>query len=310
MNMDGLHTRYEATTEIYEEIAAAPREEATEIMQKIYSAPQRPELIAKIVEQGKKGGGSAAVSFVPQTAKRMAPVAVEAGADMVVVQGTVVTARHSSKSLSSIIKTMNKWSNNFISEQILKTLGAELFGLPGTSKKGLKAVRNYLFSIGISKNSFEIYDGSGLSRMNRITPYAMVKVLAHAFHDHRFSSDFISSLPIYGIDGTLRKRRRLTKDEYRVRAKTGYLNGVSSLSGYVFSRNGEILGFSILINGNGCKGKRLAREVTKYLQLFDRSLHKKGKSIVLNIKKRKKILKTLIKNNFNKWHRTYKPRLY
>ena len=218
--------------------------------------------------------------------------------------------RHSSKSLSSIIKTMNKWSNNFISEQILKTLGAELFGLPGTSKKGLKAVRNYLFSIGISKNSFEIYDGSGLSRMNRITPYAMVKVLAHAFHDHRFSSDFISSLPIYGIDGTLRKRRRLTKDEYRVRAKTGYLNGVSSLSGYVFSRNGEILGFSILINGNGCKGKRLAREVTKYLQLFDRSLHKKGKSIVLNIKKRKKILKTLIKNNFNKWHRTYKPRLY
>lgn len=103
MNMDGLHTRYEDTTEIYEEIAAAPREEATEIMQKIYSAPQRPELIAKKVEQVKKGGGSAAVSFVPQTAKRMAPVAVEAGADMVVVQGTVVTARHSSKSLKGLI---------------------------------------------------------------------------------------------------------------------------------------------------------------------------------------------------------------
>ena len=103
MNMDGLHTRYEDTTEIYEEIAAAPREEATGIMQKIYSAPQRPELIAKKVEQVKKGGGSAAVSFVPQTAKRMAPVAVEAGADMVVVQGTVVTARHSSKSLKGLI---------------------------------------------------------------------------------------------------------------------------------------------------------------------------------------------------------------
>ena len=54
MNMDGLHTRYEDTTEIYEEIAAAPREEATEIMQKIYSAPQRPELIAKKVEQVKQ----------------------------------------------------------------------------------------------------------------------------------------------------------------------------------------------------------------------------------------------------------------
>tara|TARA_B100000686_G_scaffold121365_1_gene128461 strand:- start:4189 stop:5331 length:1143 start_codon:yes stop_codon:yes gene_type:complete len=103
MNMDGLHTRYEDTNEIYEEIAAAAREDATEIMQKIYSAPQKPELIAKKVEQVKKGGGKAVVSFVPQTAKRMAPLAVEAGADIVVVQGTVVTARHSSKSIRGLI---------------------------------------------------------------------------------------------------------------------------------------------------------------------------------------------------------------
>ena len=103
MNMDGLHTRYEDTNEIYEEIAAAAREDATEIMQKIYSAPQKPELIAKKVEQVKKGGGKAVVSFVPQTAKRMAPLAVEAGADIVVVQGTVVTARHSSKSIRGLV---------------------------------------------------------------------------------------------------------------------------------------------------------------------------------------------------------------
>ena len=103
MNMDGLHTRYEDTTEVYEEIAASPREEATAIMQRIYAAPQRPELIAKKVEEIKKGGGIAAVSFVPQNAKRMAPLAVEAGADMVVVQGTVVTARHSSKSLKGLV---------------------------------------------------------------------------------------------------------------------------------------------------------------------------------------------------------------
>ena len=103
MNMDGIHSRYEDTAAIYEEIAAAPRQEATSIMQRIYSAPQHPELIAQKIEQVKKGGGTAAVSFVPQTAKRMAPVAVEAGADMVVVQGTVVTARHSSKSLKGLI---------------------------------------------------------------------------------------------------------------------------------------------------------------------------------------------------------------
>ena len=103
MNMDGLHTRYEDTTAIYEEIAASPREEATAIMQRIYAAPQKPELIAKKVEEVKKGGGIAAVSFVPQNAKRMAPLAVEAGADMIVVQGTVVTARHSSKSLKGLV---------------------------------------------------------------------------------------------------------------------------------------------------------------------------------------------------------------
>ena len=103
INMDGLHTRYQDTTEIYAEIAAAPREEATAILQKIYSEPQKPDLIAKSVEAVKRGGGIAAVSFVPQNTKRMAPIAVEAGADMIVVQATVVTARHSSKSLKGLV---------------------------------------------------------------------------------------------------------------------------------------------------------------------------------------------------------------
>ena len=103
MNMDGLHTRYEDTAPLYEEIAAAPREEATAIMQRIYAEPQKPELVATRVEEIKRGGGTAAVSFVPQNAKRMAPLAVEAGADMIVVQATVVTARHSSKSLKGLI---------------------------------------------------------------------------------------------------------------------------------------------------------------------------------------------------------------
>ncbi len=103
MNMDGLHTRYEDTAPIYEEIAAAPREEATAIMQRIYAEPQKPELVATRVEEIKRGGGTAADSFVPQNAKRMAPLAVEAGADMIVVQATVVTARHSSKSLKGLI---------------------------------------------------------------------------------------------------------------------------------------------------------------------------------------------------------------
>lgn len=129
MNMDGLHTRYADTTAIYEEIASSPREEATAIMQRIYSAPQKPELIAKKIEDVKKGGGVAAVSFVPQNAKRMAPLAVEAGADIIVVQGTVVTARHSSKSLkglvfSDMIKDLNVpvLVGNTVSYEVTKEL--------------------------------------------------------------------------------------------------------------------------------------------------------------------------------------------
>tara|TARA_B100001750_G_C15450745_1_gene568776 strand:- start:160 stop:1302 length:1143 start_codon:yes stop_codon:yes gene_type:complete len=103
LNLDGLHTRFENTESIYKEIAESPNEKATSIMQKIYSEPIKKNLISKRVEEIKKNGAIAAVSFVPQNAKRHAPIAVEAGADIVIVQGTVVTARHTSKSLRGLI---------------------------------------------------------------------------------------------------------------------------------------------------------------------------------------------------------------
>ncbi len=96
MNMDGIHTRYEDTAAIYEEIAQTSELEATALLQKLYSAPVNPELVGQRVEKIKKSGGKAAASFVPQSAKRHAPLAAEAGADLVVVQGTVITSRHRS----------------------------------------------------------------------------------------------------------------------------------------------------------------------------------------------------------------------
>lgn len=96
MNMDGLHTRYDDTASIYQDIAHATKDDATELLQKIYSSPVNPELVGQRVEEIKDAGGRAAVSFVPQTAKRHAPLAAEAGADLIVVQGTVITSRHRS----------------------------------------------------------------------------------------------------------------------------------------------------------------------------------------------------------------------
>ena len=96
MNMDGLHTRYTDTEPIYAEIAAASKDDATELMQKLYSQPINPELIGQRIEEIKSAGGKAAVSFVPPNAKRNAPLAAEAGADMIVIQGTVVSKIHRS----------------------------------------------------------------------------------------------------------------------------------------------------------------------------------------------------------------------
>jgi IMP dehydrogenase len=103
MNMDGIHSRYDDADAVYQEIAETPREHATALLQKIYSQPIKEELIGRRVEDIKNGGGTAAVSFVPASTKKLAPLAVEAGADVVVVQGTVVTVRHNSRSIEGLV---------------------------------------------------------------------------------------------------------------------------------------------------------------------------------------------------------------
>ena len=133
MNMDGLHTRYEDTEEIYEDIAVSPKQGSTELLQKIYSKPIDPNLVGQRVIEIKEGGGKAAVSFVPQTAKRHAPLAAEAGADMIVVQGTVVTKRHRSKNspiglrLSELVGDVNVpvVVGNTVSYSVTKELAEE-----------------------------------------------------------------------------------------------------------------------------------------------------------------------------------------
>ncbi|MFW6174514.1 MAG: GuaB3 family IMP dehydrogenase-related protein [Chloroflexota bacterium] len=103
LNLDGLQTRYEDTEPIYSELAAKSDEEVTAFMQKVYSQPQREELVGQRVQEIKASGATCAVSVIPANTKRLAPVAKEAGADILVVQSTVTTARHVSKSLRGLI---------------------------------------------------------------------------------------------------------------------------------------------------------------------------------------------------------------
>ena len=103
LNAEGLYTRYEDPYSTLEEIISMPREEVTHYLQQVYSQPIQDNLIGQRVQEIKSTGSVCAVSFTPQNTKRMSPVAVEAGADIVVVQSTVTTARHMSKSYRGLI---------------------------------------------------------------------------------------------------------------------------------------------------------------------------------------------------------------
>ena len=111
LNAEGIYSRYEDPYAALEEIVSMPQEEVTEYLQQVYNQPLQEHLIGERVQEIKKSGSVCAVSFTPQNTKRMSPVAVEAGADIVVVQSTVTTARHMSRSyrgliFSELIKTL------------------------------------------------------------------------------------------------------------------------------------------------------------------------------------------------------------
>ncbi len=159
-----------------------------------------------------------------------------------------------SQPLWQVIWGMNKFSNNFVADQTLKKLGAETWGPPGTLEKGVTVVQDMLQEIGIPKNTYEIHDGSGLTRQTKVTSRQIVKVLSAAYKDFAVFPEFISSLVIAGEDGTLRRRFPTSQSEaIQLRAKTGTLDGVAALAGYTVSQENELLGFAIILNDS--KGK-------------------------------------------------------
>ncbi len=148
--------------------------------------------------------------------------------------------------LKEIIKVINKNSENFFAEQLIKTMGLEENGY-GSVKNGVDALRFVLKDMGINPNMMTMVDGSGLSRLNLVTPAQIVTLLNYMFKSKYFVP-FYNSLPIAGVDGTLGTRMKGTRAEYKVRAKTGYLENVRSISGYVYTADNEPVAFSIIVN--------------------------------------------------------------
>jgi D-alanyl-D-alanine carboxypeptidase/D-alanyl-D-alanine-endopeptidase (penicillin-binding protein 4) len=156
-----------------------------------------------------------------------------------------------------IVWGMNKFSNNFVAEQILKKVGAEVHGAPGSIEKGLMTMREVLAEIGIRPGDYTISDGSGLTRETRVTARQVVKVLRAAYRDFGMMPEFVASFGIAGEDGTLRNRMPTEELQGLLRAKTGSIDGVASLAGFVPAESGELLAFAILINDKRMKLGRL-----------------------------------------------------
>jgi len=162
--------------------------------------------------------------------------------------------------LGAAIRITNRRSQNFYAEQILKTLGRENQS-SGSFAGGVSAVEEFLASLGIPRGSYQMADGSGLSRNDRFTPAQMITVLQHMYR-HRHGELFVVSLPAYGEDAAA--GRRGPRPRVTVRAKTGTLRGVRCLSGYVLGAGGRSVAFAILSNGGG--GGRLRRLRTEAVQ--------------------------------------------
>lgn len=153
---------------------------------------------------------------------------------------------HYSPKLSEIVKVINKNSQNFFTEQLLKTIGLEKEGF-GSAENGISAANSVFQEMGIDPEDMVMVDGSGLSRLNLVTPKQIISLLNYMYR-HKYFQPFYNSLPIAGVDGSLAKRMKGTKAENNVRAKTGFIGGVRSLSGYVRTGDNEPVAFSVIVN--------------------------------------------------------------
>ncbi len=169
-----------------------------------------------------------------------------------------VLATAESKVLSSVVADMSKWSNNYVSEMLVKEIAAVGGESPATMAGGMTKVLKYLESSGMKKGEYEFINAAGFTRKNKLTPAQLGRFLEFVHQDFSIYPEYVASLPIAGVDGTLRKRMLGSKAEKWVRAKTGLLNGVVGLSGYAGRSDSSIITFVFIYNGSGREDKARA----------------------------------------------------
>lgn len=157
---------------------------------------------------------------------------------------------HASKPLAEQIRSINKWSNNVMTRQVLLTMGAKRFGAPATLDKGRMALLEVMESHQIPTQGMVVDNGSGLSRDARLTANQLGKLLYAIWHEP-LMPEFMNSLPLIGEDGTLARRLKDHDVRGRSHLKTGTLRHVTALAGYMLNRDGKR--FVVVMQQNGKK---------------------------------------------------------
>jgi D-alanyl-D-alanine carboxypeptidase/D-alanyl-D-alanine-endopeptidase (penicillin-binding protein 4) len=156
-----------------------------------------------------------------------------------------------SRPMALVVHDMEKESSNVYAETLLKVLGAELYGAPGTREKGIEVLRAWLEALSPG-GACHLMDGSGLSPEDRLTPRILTDLLLVERAQGTAFTDLLAALPVSGADGTLRKRLRTPEAKRNVRAKTGRIAQVAALSGFAEIGEGRQAVFSVLVNEYHC----------------------------------------------------------
>ena len=212
---------------------------------------ESPPLSALVVNRARVGrtvtrSPALAAGTAFRTALRSAGVVVDGTVRMGRVDDFAIPiAQVESPSLASILRFMDRESDNFTAELLLKQLGAVSLDR-GTSAAGASVVMQALAEAGVPMAGVRIVDGSGLSRLDRLTANALAATLKAAWADPTVKPAFVAALPVAGVNGTMEDRLRKAPARGRVLAKTGTTSDASALSGYVSTR----FVFTVLQNGH------------------------------------------------------------
>lgn len=174
-----------------------------------------------------------------------------------------------SEPLGRVVLDVNKFSNNVMAETVLKALGAIEYGNPGTTEKGLAVVDKFRGeTLGTDLTGYVQADGSGLSRLNRVSPRQVVDLLQFAYDDFHLGPELVASMKISGRDGFNPRAFRDPPLVDEMRLKSGHIRGVNTLSGYAHTESGRVVAFCLMVNDHRSQQWEIDQRVAELSQVI------------------------------------------